>query len=159
MDYQRIDKYMENHFSDEFDDKICQLFVDGDYLIAGPRNEWDLQYLEQRIALQEDLIDAVADEYEIINQGLAAALTERCDIVDDYIHGCFGDSFVSPTGKVVDTAEYMFFMEPEVYYDIAQNIIAGAVDHIIEVLETEGECHFDYFCYKIIKKPEEENYG
>lgn len=159
MDYQRIDKYMENHFSDEFGDKICQLFVDGDHPAEGPRNEWDLQYLEQRIALQEDLIDAVADEYEIINRGLAAELTERSDVVDDYIYDLYGESFISPSGKVVDTAEYMFYLEPEIYYDVAQNIIAGAVDHIIEVLETEGECHFDYLCYKIIQKPEEENYG
>ena len=157
MDYRRIDKYMENHFSDEFGDKICQLFVDGDYLLAGPRNEWDLQYLEQRITLQEELIDAVADEYEIINRGLAAELTERCDVVDDHIYDCYGDSFISPSGKIVDTAEYMFYMEREVYYDIAQNIIAGAVDRIIEALETDGEFHFDYCCYKIIKKPEEDN--
>lgn len=159
MDYQRIDKYMENHFSDEFGDKICQLFVDGDYLVEGPNKEWDLQYLEQRIALQEDLIDAVAYEYGIINRGLAAELTERSDVVDDHIHGCYGDSFISPSGKVVDTAEYMFYMEPEIYYDIAQNIIAGAVDRIIEVLETEGECHFEYCCYKMVKKTEEENCG
>lgn len=156
MDYQRIDKYMENHFSDEFGDKICQLFVDGDHPVEGPRNEWDLQYLEQRIALQEDLIDMVAEEYEIINHGLAAELTERCDIVDDYIYDCYGDSFISPSDKVVDTAEYMFHMEPEVYYDIAQNIIATTVDHIIEVLETDGEYHFDYFYYKIIDKEKDE---
>ena len=156
MDYQRIDKYMENHFSDEFGDKICQLFVDGDYLAEGPRKEWDLQYLEQRIALQEDLIDSVAEEYEIINRGLAAELTERCNVVDNYIYDCYGKSFISPSGKVVDTAEYIFYMEPEVYYDNAQYIIAGVVDNIIEIFKTDGEYHFDYFCYKIVKKTEEE---
>lgn len=155
MDYQRIDGYMENHFSDEFGDKICQLFVDRDYPIGSPRNEWDLQYLEQRIDLQENLIDAVADEYYMINRGFAAELTERCDVVDDYICDCYGDSFISPSGKMVDTAEYMFYMEPEIYYDVAQNIIAGAVDRIIEVLETNGECHFDCFYYKIINKEQD----
>ena len=156
MDYQRIDKYMENHFSDEFGDKICQLFVGGDRPVEGPRNEWDLQYLEQRIALQEDLIDAVADEYEMINRGLAAELTEMCERVDDFIYDCYGDSFISPTDKVVDTAEYIFHMEPEIYYDIAQNIIAATIDHIIEVLETDGEYHFSYCYYKMIEKEKEE---
>lgn len=156
MDYQRIDSYMENHFSDEFGDKICQLFVDGDCFAGGPRNEWDLQYLEQRIILQEDLIDAVADEYKIVNHGFAAELTEMCEKVDDYIYDCYGDSFISPTGRVVDTAKYMYFLEPDVYYDIAQSIIAATVDHIIEVLETDGEYHFDYFYYKIIDKEKDE---
>ena len=152
MDYQRIDRYMENHFSDEFGDKICQLFVDGDSPEAGPRNEWDLQDLAQRVLLQEELINSVADEYEMINHGFAAELTEMCEKVDDYIYDCYGDSFISPTGKVMDMAEYMFYMEPEIYYDIAQNIIAATMDHIIDVLERDGECHFEYFCYKMVER-------
>ena len=155
MDYQRIDKYMENHFSDEFGDKICQLFVVGDCPAEIPRKEWDLQYLEQRIALQEDLINAVAEEYKIINRGLAAELTERCDVVDNYIYDCYGNSFISPSGKEANTAEYMFYMEPENYYDIAQNIIAGVIDSIIETLEVYGEYHFSYWYYKIVRKTEE----
>ena len=126
MDYQRIDKYMENHFSDEFGDKICQLFVDGDHPAEGPRNEWDLQYLEQRIALQEDLIDAVADEYEIINRGLAAELTERSDVVDDYIYDLYGDSFISPSGKVVDTAVGLLVDK----VGIVGDVLGGGVENV-----------------------------
>ena len=152
MDHRRIDRYMENHFTDEVGDMVCQLFVDGDTTYEGPRKEWDLQYLEQRVLLQEDLIDTIADEYEMVNHSLAYQLTEMCKVVDDYIYDCYGDTFISPTGKDMDTAEYIFHMEPEIYYDIAQNIIASHMDRIVEMLENGEEVHFDYCCYKMVKK-------
>ena len=152
MDHRRIDRYMENHFTDEVGDMVCQLFVDGDTTYEGPRKEWDLQYLEQRVLLQEDLIDTIADEYEMVNHSLAYQLTEMCEVVDDYIYDCYGDTFISPTGKDMDVAEYIFHMEPEIYYDIAQNIIASRMDRIIEMLENGREVHFDYCCYKMVKK-------
>lgn len=156
MDHRRIDRYMENHFTDEVGDMICQLFVDGDTVYEGPRKEWDLQYLEERVLLQEDLIDAIADEYEMVNHSLAYQLTEMCEVVDDYIYDCYGDTFISPTGKDMDMAEYIFHMEPEIYYDIAQNIIAARMDSIVEMLENGEEVHFDYFCYKMVKKESED---
>ena len=152
MDHRRIDRYMENHFTDEVGDMVCQLFVDGDSTYEGPRKEWDLQYLEQRVLLQEDLIDAIADEYEMVNHSLAYQLTEMCEVVDDYIYDCYGDTFISPTGKDMDMAEYIFHMEPEIYYDIAQNIIASRMDRIVEMLENGEEVQFDYCCYKMVKK-------
>ena len=152
MDHRRIDRSMENHFTDEVGDMVCQLFVDGDTIYEGPRKEWDLQYLEQRVLLQEDLIDAIADEYEMVNHSLAYQLTEMCEVVDDYIYDCYGDTFISPTGKDMDMAEYIFHMEPEIYYDIAQNIIAAHMDRIIEMLENGEDVHFEYCCYKMVKK-------
>ena len=152
MDHRRIDRYMESHFTDEVGDMVCQLFVDGDTTYEGPRKEWDLQYLEQRVLLQEDLIDTIADAYEMVNHSLAYQLTEMCEVVDDYIYDCYGDTFISPTGKDMDMAEYIFHMEPEIYYDIAQNIIASRMDRIVEMLENGEEVHFDYCCYKMVKK-------
>lgn len=152
MDHRRIDRYMENHFTDEVGDMVCQLFVDGDTVYEGSRKEWDLQYLEQRVLLQEDLIDTIADEYEMVNHSSAYQLTEMCEVVDDWIYDCYGDTFISPTGKDMDMAEYIFHMEPEIYYDIAQNIIASCMDRIIERLENGEEVQFDYCCYKMVKK-------
>lgn len=152
MDHRRIDRYMENHFTDEVGDMVCQLFVDGDTTYDGPRKEWDLQYLEQRVLLQEDLIDTIADEYEMVNHSLAYQLTEMCEVVDDWIYDSYGDTFISPTGKDMDMAEYIFHMEPEIYYDIAQNIIAAHMDRIIEMLENGEDVHFEYCCYKMVKK-------
>ena len=155
MDHRRIDRYMENHFTDEVGDMVCQLFVDGDNIYEGPRKEWDLQYLEQRVLLQEDLIDTIAEEYEMVNHSLAYQLTEMCEVVDDFIYDSYGDIFVSPTGKDMDMAEYIFHMEPEIYYDIAQNIIASRMDSIVEMLENGEEVHFIYCHYKMVKKEDE----
>ena len=156
MDVRRIDSYMERHFSDEVGDKICQLFVDGDTIIDGPRKEWDLQYLEDRILLQEDLIYSIAENLNIVSHSLAYELTERSSEVDAYARDLYGAIFNSPTGKEIDTAEYLYMMEPEVYYDIAMHIITEHMERAVELLEEFGEIHFDYYCYKMSNKKEEE---
>ena len=144
MDYQRIDRYMDYHFSDEVGDKVCVLYVNED---NGPRMEWDLQYLEERILLQEELITSVQEENEIENRSMAYILTKRNQIIDEICYDLYGTSFVSPTGKKVDVAEYIYELEPEVYYDIAQSFIAGEVSNLIAELEESGRVDFLHFYY------------
>ena len=154
MDYQRIDRYMDFHFTDEVGDKVCRI-----YSADEPTDlTWHLQYLEERINLQEYLIDHIAHHRGIENRGMAYNLTKRAPCVDDYLYDVYGKTFRSPicNDKEIDIAEYCYEMEPEIYYDIAQTIIASTVDDAITALEEAGEYQLGIFTYKLEEYKEEE---
>ena len=147
MDYQRIDRYMDFHFTDEVGDKVCRI-----YCADKPTETfWDLQYLEERVDLQEYLIDHIAHHCGIKNCGMAYNLTKRAQCVDEYLYDVYGKTFRSPicNDKEIDIAEYCYEMEPEIYYDIAQTIIAGEVDNAVVALEENGEYQLGIFTYKM----------
>ena len=147
MDYQRIDRYMDFHFDDEVGDKVCRI-----YSADEPTdNTWNLQYLEERVNLQEYLIDHIAYHLGIENKGMAYSLTKRSSSVDEYLYEIYGKTFSSPicNDRKIDIAWYCYEMEPEIYYDIAQTIIAGEVDNAIIALEEAGEYQLGIFTYKL----------
>lgn len=142
MDVQRIDKYVGYHFTDKVGDKICvreiikkPIYCE-DWDIENFRTYFDLQYLEERIDLQETLIYDYADYLSIVNQGMAFHLTERSEVVDQYIYDICGKSFKSPiNGEEVNMAEMCYELQPDIYYDIAMTILASRLEDAIGELE------------------------
>lgn len=161
MDCQRIDKYMDNHFSDKVGDKICirePLKKPADWDIESFRYRADLQFLEERIDLQETLIYDFADHLGMVNHSCTWCLTEHCAAVDEYIHEIYGTTFLSPINRdEIDTAEICYECQPEVYYDIAMTILACKVDEAICELEKNGRYLLGENIYYMVSKEEEGN--
>ena len=154
MDVRLIDSLMENHFTDEVDGKTC--YVTRKNYMPDWSDEYDLTFLELRIELQEQMIYDIAQDLDIVSRSLAAELTERSEVVDEYIYEAYGYDFYSPiTGEDIDMAEYCFVMESTVYYNIAQTIIASRMDEAIQELETTGRFSTDTYEYKLVENKEE----
>lgn len=163
MDVQRIDKYLGYHFSDEVGDKTCICEpIELSPLIAhwnfeSFQEHFNLQYLEQRICLQEFLIYRYADYLGIVNHGMAYELTEPCDLVNEQIHEVCGDTFRSPiNNEEIDTAMMCYELQPEVYYDIAMTILASHVEEAICELEENGEVVVGGYKFYLVDNDEEE---
>ena len=91
-----------------------------------------------------------------VGKEVISELTERSEVVDEYIYDAFGEGFNSPiTGEDIDMAEYCFVMESPVYYNIAQSIIASRMDEAIQELETTGHFSTDTYEYKLVENKEE----
>ena len=162
MDVKRIDKYLSYHFSDNVGDKICireplqKPALCKDWDMENFRYRADLQYLEERIDLQETLIYDFADNLGIVNHSCTWCLTERCAAVDEYIHEVCGNYFSSPINNdEIDTAEMCYECQPAVYYDIAMAILATKVEDAICELEENGKYLLGENIYYMVTKEED----
>lgn len=164
MDVRRIDKYLAYHFSDDVGDKICireplqKPALCEDWDMENFRYRADLQYLEERIDLQETLIYDFADNLGMVNHSCTWCLTERCAAVDEYIHEICGNYFSSPINSdEIDTAEMCYECQPKVYYDIAMTILATKVEDAICELEENGKYLLGENIYYMVTKEGEDD--
>lgn len=161
MDVQRIDRYLDNHFTDEVGDKTCirepikkPAFCE-DWDIENFRYRANLQYLKERIDLQETLIYDFAEKLDIENRGMAYGLTKRSFAVDEFIHEVYGNTFHSPINRQeIDIAEMCYECQPDVYYDIAMHILAYKVSEAIAELEENGKYLLDNYIYYLVSNEE-----
>ena len=145
MDVRRIDRYLGRHFTDEVGDKICVRELINipshlrDWDKENFRAYFDLHYLEQRFDLQETLIYDFASHLGMVNHSMTWMLTEHSYAVDEFIHEVYGSTFKSPIGaEEIDTALMCYECQPELYYDIAMNILTIKIEEAIEELEENG---------------------